>query len=554
MESRYILGMHEPPPDDWLARYMPRGWILTLHEIGSDPENRTGFDHRPWVNRGYGVMARLQYRFGTNAGTIPLESEWPRFALRVGHFIVGSPYCKIFILGNESQHPNEWPGGVPILPGQYAECYAQCWDIKQAFAPGAQLALAPVAPWAAVVQYPGNERGDWVQYQLDVLTELQNRGVMPDAITLHAYTRGSDPALAKSEDPFGAPFGDRRAQFRVYRDILENLPARYRDLPVYMTEIDQYGPWENVRNGYVPAIVNEIDAWNRQPGAQQIWAAVLYRWPKHDQWAIDGKSAVYDDIRVACDLGVQWKRQEEEPMPVWKKVHQNNCELGFYDQEGVGELTVPVGTKVHWLQGSVQGNFNRVEADAKTRPQPEVYEGIRSAALMWRSSTGSAALVSDKIYVEAGKPVRGSSMYQHVIDGGNGGARMGIVVGSASDPFSAGRYSWPKTGPSPFESTAIAWGGWQSTYAKLANRVWARLETPEIVPSGDYIRFICQFNTDDRANSSAGIFDVMTIEQYTDSAAPQPEPEPSPAPIICGGVSAERLAQAFEAAAAKLRE
>jgi hypothetical protein len=240
-------------------------------------------------------------------------------------------------------------------------------------------------------------------------------------------------------------------------------------------------------------------------------------------------------------------------MPVWKLIHQNSCELGFHDQEGIGELTVPDRTSVHWIQGSMEGDHNRVEADYKTYPQPEVYEGAYSAALMWRYSTGSAAIVSDPIYIERDKPVRGSCMYQHIIDGGNGGAHMGIVVGGPGDPFNQSRFAWPKDEPDPFEVGAIAWGEWQSTYRGVPNRKWVQLFTPEITPSGDYVRFICLFNADNPAISSAGIFDTITVEQYTDSGTPPVEPPIEPSPDKTNALTAGQLATALEAAAAALR-
>ena len=83
--------------------------------------------------------------------------------------------------------------------------------------------------------------------------------------------------------------------------------SRWRHLPVFITETDQDEPWADANTGWVQAAYAEIDSWNRQPHAQQIRALLLYRWPKLDRWAIEGKGQVIDDFRAALAHGYRWR-------------------------------------------------------------------------------------------------------------------------------------------------------------------------------------------------------------------------------------------------------
>jgi len=531
------------------------GWVLVLAELGHSPTDMSGTDYTQWSRRGYEVVVRFQHGWGT-AGCIPIPTYYDAYVQRIMNFIAASSGCHIWQLGNEMNVEAERPDGKAILPTDYASLYDKVKTMLLAL-PGHEndkLLIGAVGPWNVKTPYGGNETGNWVYYLRDIIKALKTRA---DGLTIHTYTHGSSLSGFDSA-PMNAPFEKYDYNFLSFRDWFQVIPLTWEDRLFLITETDQNDPWLNQNNGWLQKAYQTVDDWNHI--SPFVVSGMLPYRLKDDKWEFASKPGVQAMLKEVVAIGYTVEEEKEpKPMPVsvWKEIHKNSCELGFYDQDGVGELTVPVGTHVHWIQGSAQGDFNRVEADAKNKSigHPEVYEGVYSAALMWRSSTGSAALVSDPIYIEAGKSVRGSCIYQHIIDGGNGGARMGIVVSGPTDPFGQGKYSWLKTEASPFNADCIAWGGWQSTYGKLANRVWVKLTTPEVVPSGAYIRFICQFNSDDRANSSAGIFDVMTVEQYTDSPAPPVTPPVTPPadPTVCNGVSATKLAAAFEAAAAVLR-
>ncbi len=310
--SKHIFGMHDPGGEFLMLEKGKPGWIVFTHELGHDPNHTAGYNHRPWSDRGFGIIARLNNGYGS-AGTIPQPQHYDAFARRVRNFVQASAGCKVWIIGNEMNHAQERPDGQLITPALYASCYQKCWQQIHSL-PGHendQVAIGAVAPWNNTTAYPGNENGDWVRYFQDVIRAIRGLGCAVDAITLHAYTHGSDPSLIFSEQKMDAPFQNYHYHFRCYQDFMHAIPADLRHLPVYITETDEDVEWLNQNSGWVRNAYQEINTWNATSGKQQIRCLALYRWPKFDKWNIEGKPGVYDDFRVAMDHDYTW--QEEQP-------------------------------------------------------------------------------------------------------------------------------------------------------------------------------------------------------------------------------------------------
>ena len=219
-------------------------------------------------------------------------------------------------------------------------------------------------------------------------------------------------------------------------------------------------------------------------------------------------------------------------MAEWREQSVNRCEDGPQDQGGEGALTIPKRMHVYWLHDpNNPAQLNRPEMDFKDRQlgHPEVYEGRFSANGFFQDSTGVFWLVSDPIYVENGRAVRGELMYMHVFDRSHCGARAGLVDGD-------GRFTGAYV-RAPFEQSSIealvTWGGWQSTYGDeaLPQREWIKLLAPEIIPTVGHVRLVVQFNAD-YPGFSAGHFDVFRVEQYAEGGEPDPEPEPEPDGVL----------------------
>jgi hypothetical protein len=309
----YIFGLHDRGGESLMLRKNRRGWVLVTEALGADPGNYGGSDYTDLTNKGLGVMVRLNHGYGT-AGTIPDSSQYDAFAQRCGHFVQASPGCHAWILGNEMNLANERPGGPDgqvITPQLYATCFRKCRDEIRS-RPGHgddQIVLGAVGPWNTETRYPGNLRGDWVRYFVDILSLLRDE---VDGIALHTYTHGQEPNLVFDDATMNPPFDKYHWHFRAYRDFLAAIPAGLRNRPVYITETDQYGPWRNENTGWVRSAYKEIDDWNREPTHQPIQALILFRWiignpndPQQVGWAIEDKPGVQDDFRGAMDYDYQ---------------------------------------------------------------------------------------------------------------------------------------------------------------------------------------------------------------------------------------------------------
>ncbi len=315
-ESPYIFGIHDRNGESLMADKGRKGWVLITEEVGRNPNDFNGQSYSDLEAAGFGVIVRLNHGYarppGSFPGTIPQSDasgeSYREFAVRCGNFVEHSSGCHIWIIANEMNLPNEWPGGEHgqmITPALYADCYKLCYaEIHKR--PGHaldQVVVGAIAPWPALAVYPGNERGDWIKYLADVLALVKGKC---DGIALHAYTHGPEPAKITSFAPMNAPFADRNFEFRAYRQFMEAIPASMRGLPVYITETDQFGAWEHHNTGWVQAAYAEIDQWNQDATHQRIRCLLLYRWAPHDQWSFAGIQEVKDDFRAALNNDYRW--------------------------------------------------------------------------------------------------------------------------------------------------------------------------------------------------------------------------------------------------------
>ena len=315
-DSTYLYGFHDPGGESLMADAGIFGWLLFTEAIGCEPNDMSGKDYSQWSNQGFGIIVRLNNGYAPG-GTIPPSSRFGDFAIRCANYVRNSAGAHIWIIGNETNHPIERPGirlegdrlvnpGESITPNLYANCYRQCRLAIKAV-PGHeadQVIVGGVAPWNPHTIYDGNPTGDWCKYLGDILTSLGPTNC--DGIAIHAYTHGSNPELIYNDSKMQPPFENKQYNFRVYRDFMEAIPISMRSLPVYLTETDQDDTWLDANNGWVQRVYGEIDAWNKTKGTQKIRAVLLYRWPQHDKWYIEGKSGVINDFKQALTLKYSW--------------------------------------------------------------------------------------------------------------------------------------------------------------------------------------------------------------------------------------------------------
>ena len=267
-ESPYIFGVHDPEGAPHMADKR-KGWILFTEELGRDANNASGRDYRPWADQGFGIIVRLNHGYGPTSGTLPYAKHYAAFAQRASRFVAASPGAHIWIVGNEMNWDQEWPRyegtTEEITPDRYVQAFRQ---VRSAIRTLPGHAGDQVIPGALGTYGPPTAGGlSFVQYHVRVLELLGAGGL--DAIAVHTYTHGPDPALVVDEAHMGPPYEAYHYNFRAYRDYLNAHPAWARSLPVYITETDQVGPWEDANRGWVRAAYGEIDEWNRGVGNQK---------------------------------------------------------------------------------------------------------------------------------------------------------------------------------------------------------------------------------------------------------------------------------------------
>ncbi|MDI9548659.1 MAG: N-acetylmuramidase domain-containing protein [Chloroflexota bacterium] len=301
----YIYGLHEPGGEHLMREAGRIGWVLHLAAVGLDGTQGSA-DFRSLADQGFGIITRLNHGYGSS-GTLPTPDKYPQFAAAAARYVARSHGCHIWIVGNEPNHEVERPNGRPIYPAQYALAYAQVRAaIRRLPGHGQDLVLvAGSAPWNATTAYPGNEKGDWIRYFVDVLQQLRDAEV--DGFAIHTYTHDLNPQQITGDFFHTQPgYTHLRNEFRTYRDYMNAIPDRFRHLPVFITETDPttrhkgWNPGANV--GWVQAAYREISAWNSDPDRQPIQALILYRWPvvgDQPEWSISNRPGVIEDFRQA---------------------------------------------------------------------------------------------------------------------------------------------------------------------------------------------------------------------------------------------------------------
>lgn len=355
--SKYIFGLHEPGGEHLFDQTGKTGWITFTHELGRDPDNMDGHDYTPWSDRGFGIIARLNHGYHPN-GTIPMPEHYPAFAQRAANFVAGSQGCSVWLISNEPNHSIERPAEQPITYESYAECYTLCRNAIKSL-PGHendQVCVAAIAPWNV-------ETGDWLHYFEEMLLLAVEFGGV-DAIALHTYTHGSDPALILDEAKMDPPYDNRLYHFRAYQDFMARIPAELRHVPVYITETDQDDEWENVNRGWVQEAYKEIDRWNRQPNTQSICCLCLYRWPHYDKYRLEDKLEVQQDFIAAMANDYEWDKRGGNDMEL-----TNPSFEGVYTEREAGEVKVALDWVPFYSEGeTAEGQGPTVRPEFKPLP------------------------------------------------------------------------------------------------------------------------------------------------------------------------------------------
>jgi F5/8 type C domain len=522
----YIYGMHDRGGEHLMLGKNKPGWVLVTEAIGADPNNKGGSNYTDLTNKGLKVIVRLNNGYGSG-GCIPFASQYDHFAKRCGNFVAASPGCHIWVIGNEMNIAYERPGnangqgGEVITPQRYAACYSKCrTEIrKRSGHADDQVVVGAVGPYNIQTTYAGNPTGDFRKYLADVL------GLIPqvDGIAVHAYTHGQDPNLVFSE----AMMTDARVkhlhnEFRVYRDFMAAIPDRFRNLPVYITESDEYIEWRDANSGWVRNAYHEINSWNQNPSNQPIQALILFRWiignpydPREVGWAIGNKPGVQNDFREA--MNNSYKVVLPHELPIYKvgwveaavpgridpgteakcKVTVRNDGRGTWANSGSYAVQLGYrwidrgGTATTWVRAQLPeevpaGSSVTLPALVVRPPtKPSFYTlelDLVEGAAKWFSSKGSP--VKRVTGIQVGPRYRAAWLSIDAPAAGMVGATVTFPVKLRND----GSQDWTPTGSNPFNLTYK----WLDADRKVVVEDGLRTPLPKVVAPGQEITLNAQ--------------------------------------------------------------
>ncbi|MBN1260979.1 MAG: SH3 domain-containing protein [Anaerolineae bacterium] len=344
--SAWVFGMHAAGiSDDTASRRQrirqlfeskgKRGWVLFTEGIGADPNVQFNPELRTrlwdWAAAGYGVVVRLNYSYFPT-GTLPVSSKHEQFAATCARWVElylkheeepANRYTWVIQIANEQNNPKEHPrdDGHNILenitPKRYAQAFNQAYARIKAVLPQAMVAPGAIDPYNSQHMHLVNKRYrplDYFKEMLDNIPEL-------DAIMLHAYTHGPSVDAITALTTFGDGFlSDHYFHFQTYRQFMERIPAKWRNVPVIIGESNhicrppsapvcdkpEHQGWINTNIGWVRAAYEELQRWNSMPYSQQIAGLLLYRWVA-DQWELYNKEQIHNDFMEAMNHDYRWR-------------------------------------------------------------------------------------------------------------------------------------------------------------------------------------------------------------------------------------------------------
>ncbi len=341
-ESTHIFGIHAlAAADDQLIRDRMRGlyhesgktgWILFTEICGRharsidlNPEIRRRLWN--WADAGYGIIIRLNHGYEPG-GTLPESRLYDDFAAAAARWVEvylkdgsrpSSSYTWTIQIGNEQNNPREHPGGFDhpvehITAEGYADAFNCAYARIKAVVPNVIVCPGGLDPFNYM---PMKRLGNVRWRPLDYFSEMLAGIDALDGVILHTYTHGPNPAAITHLKRFGdgsGPLGDHYYDFQSYRTFMERIPSKWRDVPVYITEMNHiHRPsgehdqgWVNQNVGWLRAAYSEIARWNQQPFAQQIRCALVYRW-MGDAWAIEDKPEILTEYKHVLESDYRWR-------------------------------------------------------------------------------------------------------------------------------------------------------------------------------------------------------------------------------------------------------
>jgi hypothetical protein len=310
--TQLLIGLHDRAGAVWMKRNAIRGVCLALVQVQDQP---VPLDLSELANAGITVLLRVGYGYADGTGTIPRPDRLAAFEDAVAQTlnnaigVTATHYCNEINNGSEAPGWNPavnapGPDYFPLTPDYYIQSYNRVWykirsDVKLGPAP-LDPYYGPPFPYLA---YSSNNRDWW--------TAIMNGIAGADALFFHSKTQDNNPANIWSPAHFGGdPLTWQYYHFRTIENGLNDVPNRFKTLPVYVTEAnpqvksDKRLGWEANNGVWITECVSYLQKWNAAIGTQPVNGAIFYRWA-NDEWALEDKPLILNQIKIeAKKLGI----------------------------------------------------------------------------------------------------------------------------------------------------------------------------------------------------------------------------------------------------------
>ncbi len=291
VDTAVSFGIHNEDGATWMKQQGMTGWSLHAIELGTNaaPQDMTRFEQA-----GIKMLIRLNYGFHPKGNQpAPNSADYQRYLDACVETMRRSKGVWGFIFGNETNNPQEYPGGVngtPITPEVYARAYNDLWQRKPS---GVRLGVQAIDPYFG----PGSDsRAYWVGVLNNVLGT--------DFLTVHPKTQDSNPDNVDSDAKFeNDPLRWQFLHLKSYRPLLEAVPERFWTLPVIATEVNPQRHNDGHTLGWQ---TNQGAEWVRRAAAHfrtyneealiPINGVIFYRFSA-DQWELHNKSSILNAIK-----------------------------------------------------------------------------------------------------------------------------------------------------------------------------------------------------------------------------------------------------------------
>ena len=286
-----LLGFNDPNDEgayNFLTSVAGPSLVVIPVFIGDNPTPTP----MHFANSDIRVIVNIRYSWSTDmggGGTLPgRQSELDNFVKGATYLIENSSGVWGWSVSNEANNPRESPATKTLTPSDVANVYNA---IRRGIAGFVRMAIGGLDPFNA-------QLGDVAWW----LSEIYNNVDDVEFVAVHGYIRGPDSSLVLSKEKFAnAPLQWQSLNYvGCVMDLLEYLPVKYKDLPVYVTEFNhiwktteaegKYGWVTDQRAAEVIAAAYGVAL------ANGIAGLAIYRWMS-DDWAVYNNNAVLNVVK-----------------------------------------------------------------------------------------------------------------------------------------------------------------------------------------------------------------------------------------------------------------